>query len=97
VDDERKDLVTQKLEALKELTEERFKSVAMALVLQAEDYKRRLETISVEVERLRNKNAEQQRLLRKIWDMAYDRKLSDAHEIIQEYILNVTEVEWWPE
>lgn len=58
MEDSQKEFILLRIDALKELTEERFKSVAMALVLQAEDYKRRLETISVEVERLRKKSDE---------------------------------------
>lgn len=52
------DLVMVRLDGFEKLTEERFKSTAMALVLQAENYKSRIETISIEVERLRKKSDE---------------------------------------
>lgn len=58
MEDNIKEFMLLKIDGLEKITEERFKSVAMALVLQAEDYKRRLENISTEVERLRKKSDE---------------------------------------
>jgi hypothetical protein len=52
------------------LIDERFKSTAMALVLQAEDYKQRLTIISTEVERLRKKSDEsmgQEKGVHSVW------------------------------
>ena len=53
-----KEFFMLRIDGVEKITDERFKSVAMALVLQAEDYKRRLENISTEVERLRKKSDE---------------------------------------
>jgi len=58
MEDNTEKLLSLQIQSLKEITEEKFKGIAMALVLQAEDYKRRLEGMTAEIERLRKKSDE---------------------------------------